>query len=322
MSVILSFRNEAEVIPELIERLQRMFRSQPVRYELIFVNDASTDNSLDLLLEKRSADRNIKILNMSRRWGVSECVLAGMAHSSGDAVIMMDADLQDPPEVIPEMIARWRAGAEVVYTVRVSRAGESAIKMGLTRLAYKVIRWLSEIELPENAGDFKLLSRRAVDELLKMKDEKDLYLRGLVMWIGFRQASVSYNRQPRFKGETHFPLLRSKNPWKTLISGVTAFSLFPLQLFLLFAVLAFLVALICLLVLIFQLVRQVPVPIWWPMLVALLVLSAFQLVGIGIVGLYLGRIYNQVKGRPNYIVESMEGLPGEKQPDPSRRTAP
>jgi dolichol-phosphate mannosyltransferase len=308
VSVVLSFRNEEEVIPELIERLQRTFQSQPVRYELIFVNDASTDNSLQVLLERREGDPNIKILNMSRRWGVSECVLAGMERSSGNAVIMMDADLQDPPEVIPEMIAKWQEGADVVYTVRASRAGESAVKMALTRLAYKAIRCISEIELPEDAGDFKLLSQRAVDNLLKMSGEKDIYLRGLVTWIGFRQMPVVYHRQPRYKGQTHFPIFQSKNPLKTLISGLTAFSLFPLQLFLVVATLTSFIALLCVVILIVQMLLHIPVPVWWPMAVIFVALSALQFIGIGVLGLYLGRIYNQIKGRPNYIVDSQIGF--------------
>lgn len=316
VSVVLSFRNEEEVIPELVSRLQKVLRALPVRYELIFVNDVSTDRSLPLLLQARESDPNIKILNTARRCGVSECVLAGLEYASGDAAVIMDADLQDPPEVIPELIARWREGADVVYTVRLSRSGESALKMWLTRQAYRLIRWVSEVDLPVEAGDFKLLSRRVVGELLKLKDEKDLYLRGLVTWLGFKQVPVMYHRQPRAAGQTHFALFRTKNPLKTFLSGLTSFSLLPLQLFLLAGLLAFPLGWVCLIVLIVQVCAGVAVPTWWAVMAVVAFLASLQLAGIGVLALYLGRIYNQVKGRPNYIIESQVGFERSVSPPP------
>ena len=159
---------------------------------------------------------------MSRRFGVSECARAGMSAASGDAIIIMDADLQDPPEVIPQLIEKWRAGADVVHTVRTHRRGESAAKMMLTRLAYRIIHMGSSIELPVDAGDFKLLSRAALNHLLALQ-ESDPYLRGLVVWIGFQQAFVPYEREARHAGRTHFPFF-SRNPWKTFAIGLTSFS--------------------------------------------------------------------------------------------------
>ena len=213
VSVVLSFRNEAENIPTLVARLVAMFATQDVAYELLFVNDSSNDGSLETLVEARSTNPRVKIVNMSRRFGVSECARAGMSLSSGDATIIMDADLQDPPEVIPQLIEKWRQGADVVHTVRTHRRGESAAKMMLTRIAYRIIHIGSSIELPVDAGDFKLLSRAALDHLLAL-GESDPYLRGLVVWIGFQQAFVPYEREARHAGKTHFPFF-SRNPWKT-----------------------------------------------------------------------------------------------------------
>ena len=187
VSVVFSFRNEADNIPTLVGRLEKMFAGQDVDYEVIFVNDASTDASLSLLVAERQRNPRITIVNMSRRFGVAEGVIAGMATSHGDAVVYMDADLQDPPEVIPALIDRWRQGADVVHTVRTRRHGENALKMAATRVAYRLIQLGSSIELPVDAGDFKLLSRPAVDHLLRLR-ESDPYLRGLVVWLGFNQV--------------------------------------------------------------------------------------------------------------------------------------
>src|SRR5262245_50138562 len=184
VSIILSFRNEQEVLPELIERLKTALESVPIDYELMFINDDSTDGSRALLEGRAQTDPHIKLINMSRRFGVAECVLAGMARSRGDAVIMMDTDLQDPPELLPELIKKWREGADVAYTVRTRRAGEPQYKLVLTRWAYHVINWVANTNLPIEAGDFKLLSRRVADELVHL-NEKDPYLRGLVTWLGF-----------------------------------------------------------------------------------------------------------------------------------------
>lgn len=308
VSVILSFRNEAEVIPELISRLEKAFATTQVDYELVFINDASTDNSLTLL--KAAIERNprVKVINMSRRFGVAECVLAGMRYANGDAVVMMDADLQDPPELLPELILKWREGADVVYTVRTERAGESAAKMLLTKLAYKVIRLVSNTDLPVEAGDFKLISRRVFEQLLSL-NEKDPYLRGLVTWMGFKQVPVFYKREARFKGETHFPLFRSKGPLITFVFGFTSFSILPLVVFLLFGLFVTLAAVVAgLVILALKIggVAAVPKLSWFAVLIAFF--SGVQLMGIGTVGLYLGRVYNDVRNRPRYLVESTLGF--------------
>ena len=328
VSILFSFRNEAEVIPELLQRLRQVLGAPasltasgnaslspagmpalpgPVDYEFIFVNDASTDQSLQILTEEAKSDARIKVLNMSRRFGVAECHLAAMKYARGDAVITMDTDLQDPPEVIPDLIARWQAGNEVVYTVRTARAGESVFKVWLTRLAYKAIRLVANEELPVEAGDFKLIGRRVVNELLKL-NEKDPYLRGLVTWMGFKQTPVHYKRAARPKGQTHFPLFRSKGPIITFVFGFTSFSILPLVGFLLLGMLftaASVFAAIALCALRFH-SGQAPGGYWG--LIALAFFSGLQLMAIGTVGLYLGRVYNDVRNRPRYLVESTMGF--------------
>jgi polyisoprenyl-phosphate glycosyltransferase len=307
LSLVLSFRNEAEVIPELVDRLDKAIESADLDYELIFVNDASTDGSLALLEQIRIRNPRVKILNMSRRFGVAPCVMAGFHYARGDAVVYMDTDLQDPPELIPTLVARWREGADVVYTVRTDRRGESRVKLALTRAAYRVIQRASSIALPVEAGDFKLLSRRVVDELLRL-GEQDLYMRGLVTWIGFRQVAVPYERQPRGAGVTHFPLLGSMGPIATFVAGFTSFSHAPLVLSLLLGIAVGALAKLVLLGMIVAWLVGAP-PSSGAVLVALGVLCwATLLFGIGVLGLYVARIHREALGRPRYIVESAVGF--------------
>jgi len=306
VSVVLSFRNESENIPTLIARLVAMFASQAVDYELLFVNDASTDDSLAVLLRERDRNPRVKIINLSRRFGVAEGVRAGMARASGDAIVYMDADLQDPPEIIPSLLEQWRRGAAVVHTVRTERHGESRLKMWLTRLAYHAIQSGSSIALPVDAGDFKLLSRAAVDHVLRL-GESDPYLRGLVVWIGFTQGFVSYARNPRHAGRTHFPFF-SRNPWKTFALGLTSFSFMPIYVCVWLAVTGLIAAFV---LLVFALVF-VADGSRYASSTALVALMAFfwaTIVGaVSIVGLYVIRIYKDVRNRPQYIVESTIGL--------------
>lgn len=307
LSVVLSFRNEAEVIPELIERLDRALTAASIDYELIFVNDASTDGSLTVLEKHRASNPRVKIVNMSRRFGVAPCVIAGMRYAKGDAVVYMDADLQDPPELIPTLWSKWREGADVAYTVRTDRRGESRLKLAITRAAYRLIQQASSIDLPVEAGDFKLLSRRVVDQLLEL-DEQDLYLRGLVTWVGFTQVAVPYERQPRAAGVTHFPLLGSLGPVTTLIAGITSFSHAPLVLLLLLGVVFGALSKLMLLGMLVALLVGVP-PSGAAALIAFGVLMwSTLLFGMGVIGLYLARIHRESLGRPRYIVESAIGF--------------
>ncbi|NQV83152.1 MAG: glycosyltransferase [Rhodospirillales bacterium] len=301
VSVVLSFRNEEDVLPELIQRLEDVFAAEKIECELIFVNDNSTDRSLKILNESASGNPHIKIINMSRRFGVSECVMAGIALSSGDAVISMDADLQDPPEVIPDLIAKWQNGAEVVYTVRTERDGEHPLKMWVTRMAYRAINAVSEVDMPVNSGDFRLLSRLACDKLMEL-GEMDPYPRGLVPWLGFQQEAHYYRRDARAAGEAHFSLLNSLNPYKTFISGLTSFSMAPI--FLIFLIGGG-VSLLSLIGLIFSSDGETG----WVMFA--LLLWGSLMFSLGFVGIYVGRTYKDVRGRPRYIIKDTVGFNDE-----------
>jgi len=306
VSVVLSFRNEEENISSLVERLEVVLGGEPVEYELVFVNDASTDGSLSVLLRVRERNPRVKVLQMARRFGVAECVRAGMAAAGGDVVIYMDADLQDPPEVIPALLTRWREGAAIVHTVRTHRRGEHPLKMWATRVAYRLIQAGSSIQLPVDAGDFKLLSRPAVDQLLQLR-ESDPYLRGLVVWLGFTQAFVPYTREARHAGRTHFPFF-SRNPWKTFALGMTSFSFLPVYACLALSLAGVVGAVALGLTAAVLQLREVPLAstVW------LLMLATFfwaTIMGaVGTTAIYLIRVYKDVRGRPQYIVESTMGI--------------
>lgn len=313
LSVILSFYNEEDVLPELIRRLRAVLRQECQQgslsaYELIFVNDASTDRSLEILYAAAQGEQDLKILNMSRNFGVSPCVLAGMEYSSGEIVVYMDADLQDPPEVIPELIRAWREQrVDVVHTVRQSRDGESRLKLWLTDVGYYVLKTVSTIQLQIEAGDFKLLSRRAAEHVIQLREKKP-FMRGLVCWIGFPQTTVRYHRDARFSGDTKFPVFSRKVIRNFLDSALISFSDVPLQ-FSLFA--GFLVSLGAFLYLIYffiQIFRGIALPAWSPVMVAVLLLGGAQLLTIGVLGLYINSIYLEAKRRPNYILESTFGF--------------
>ena len=307
ISVVFSFRNEEDVLEELVKRVSNVFVNMNREYELIFVNDDSTDKSVEILLKLRETNENIKIINMSRRFGVTPCVLAGFESSKGEAVIYMDSDLQDPPELIPQLIEKWQNGAEVVHTTRTKRDGESALKMFITKQAYKVINFFSSIKLLENTGDFKLLSRRVVNEILKLK-ESDPYMRGMSTWVGFKQVQVFYEREARFAGETKFGLFSSANPYKEFVRGLTSFSSAPLYFALFIGFFISISSFAYLLIVISTKFLGMNLPGWSAIMAAILFLGGTTLITIGVLGIYLGKIYEEIKGRPRYIIEDKIGF--------------
>jgi len=309
LSVVFSFRNEEQGLDELLARMRQVLDPLPLSYELIFVNDDSSDRSLDILTGYRESDKRIKIVTMSRRFGFYPCVMAGFANASGDAVVYMATDLQDPPELLPEMIEKFRQGADVVNTVRTKRLGESRLKMWLTRKAYRIINLASDVELPENMGDFKLLSRRVLDHLLAL-DERDPYLRGIVRWLGFRQETVSYERPARFSGSTHFPLF-GRAPAEEFVRGITAFTAAPLYLVLLYGFLISLLSFLYLFIVILQKFLGFNLPGWTAIMATILFLGGNILLAIGFLGLYIGRIYRQIQHRPRYIIKDAVGFDKE-----------
>lgn len=317
ISVVLSLRNEEEVIPELIKRLRQVLQKDyNGKYELIFVNDASTDTSLNILLDERKKHNEIKVITMSRRFGIVPCIMAGIRYAHGGAVIYMDADLQDPPELIPQLVEKWKQGADVVYTTRTVRKGESKLKMRFTKLAYRLIRYVANINLPIDSGDFKLLARRAVNELIRL-DEKDAYFKGLVTWVGFKQEQVLYNRDKRFAGKTHFSLLKSLGPLQSFIAGIASFSSLPLYCSLFIGMGILLSALVYVILVLIGVSTGGIVPGWSLVIMVLLFIGGIQLITLGIMGIYLARVHTESKKRPTYIIESMHGIRDEKHNPPS-----
>ncbi len=318
VSVVFSFWNEEQVLPELIRRLRGVFDlllacREIGGYELIFVNDASTDRSEELLRAAARDRCDIKIVNMSRNFGVSPCVMAGLHFASGDALIYMDADLQDPPEIIPEMIMQWKSDAEVevVHTVRRSRRGETRIKKLITSLGYTALRAASSIDLPREAGDFKLLSARVATQLVQFGERRP-FMRGLVCYVGFKHATVQYDREPRFRGKSKFPVLGWKVISNFLDSALIAFSDLPLRAASAFGGLALLAAVGCLTWLAVRLLGAGGAGAtdngWLAAIAVALLVGGVQLLSIGMLGKYVSSIFFENKRRPNFIVKNAFGF--------------
>jgi glycosyltransferase involved in cell wall biosynthesis len=314
LSVVFSFRNEEDVLNELIRRTRDILQSELVKkiissHELIFVNDASTDRSLNILLDESKGHDDIRIVNMSRVFGVSPCVLAGMKYAVGDLIVYMDADLQDPPEVILELLQKWEDGVEVdvVHTVRRKRSGEPKIKLMITRVGYILINKFSRIELPIEAGDFKLLTRKVVNHLLNL-NEKNPYLRGLVCWVGFRQEFLKYDRSSRFSGNTKFNIFSTSVINNFFDSALISFSSAPLKLSLVLGVIAMCAGCVALIHVLWIKLQGTFVPGWTAIMVAVIFMGGVQLLCLGIIGLYLNSVFEENKHRPNYIVASTFGI--------------
>lgn len=305
LSVIFSFKNEDENLTELVKRIsQNINKLKTIKdYELIFVDDNSDDNSVETL-KILMKNYPISIIKMSRTFGVTPCVIAGLEYSSGDAVIYMDSDLQDPPELIPDMCKKFNDGFEVVHTVRKNRHGESSLKIFITKAAYKVINFFSEVELQTDAGDFKLLSRRVVDKILDL-NEYDPYMRGLSVWVGFKQCSILYDRDARFKGKTHFSLLANLNPFKEFVRGITSFSIAPLYFSLFVGLFGLVMSFGIIIYALITKYMDMSIPGSSGILVVLGFLFSIVMIANGFLGIYIAKIYGEVKARPKYIIEEI-----------------
>ncbi len=310
LSIVFSFYNEESVLNELISRVRNTLnQSNHLNgYELIFVNDYSTDGSEKLLLKEIQNSKDIVLVNMSRNFGTGECVYAGLSVSKGDAVVYMDSDLQDPPELINELIDEFVIDEEVqvVYTTRKTRRGESKFKLLITSIAYKFIKYISNIEIPTSSGDFKLLSRRVVDLMLK-HEEKLPYIRGLVSFYGFKQKQVLYDRDPRFDGaeNTKYPFLSKRMIDNNLDKVFISFSDAPLKLTLYLGFIVAFLAFIYLFFIISQYFMGNNLPGWSAVMASILILGGMQLSLIGFIGLYINQIFLGVKNRPNYVIEKI-----------------
>jgi len=309
LSVVLSFYNEEEVLPELIRRLRAVLRPLCGEggYELLFVDDDSTDRSSAILAAEAGAGGDVKVISMARNVGPSVCALAGIRHARGDAVVYMDSDLQDPPELIPRMVEAWSAGADVVHTVRTSRRGENLPRRLVTRLGYAVLRAVSSVEIIPEAGDFKLLSRRAADEISRT-DERRPFPRGLSTWVGFPQARIPYERELRASGRSKCPFLGKRVVDYFLDTALVAFSDRPLKasLFLGFAVSA--AGLLLLLAAAAGMAAGRPLPDGSALLSVVVLLGGIQLFAIGLLGLYVNAVHAEVRRRPPYVIRDRIGF--------------
>ena len=303
LSVVFSFRNEEKNINELIKRVTTVLNKfNNWSYELIFVNDFSNDNSEKILMDLQK-NYPITIVNLSRRFGIAPGILAGFASAKGDAVLYMDTDLQDPPEVIPDLISRFEKGADVVHTKRTKRLGENSLKMFVTGIAYRLINLMSNISLPIQVGDFKLLSRRAVDHINNLK-EYNPYIRGLSVWIGFKQDFVEYVRQSRFSGQSKFSSLHP-GPISQFIRGITSYSTGPLYLGIIIGLFAIFLSIILIIYAFYAKFSGIAIPGSSAIIISVAFFSGMILTTIGIMGLYVARIYEQIQGRPRYIIKNI-----------------
>jgi dolichol-phosphate mannosyltransferase len=286
--------------------------------ELIYVDDGSRDATLNILRDLQEADPRVRVIALSRNFGHQIAITAGMEHAHGDAVVVIDADLQDPPEIILEMLDRWRQGVDVAYGVRSEREGETAFKLWTAKAFYRFINRLSDVPIPLDTGDFRLIDREVLNALLAMP-ERDRFVRGMVAWIGFRQEPVYYRRAARLAGETKYPL---KKLLRLAMDGILSFSLLPLRLA---VCMGFAAAGLALLGIIYALVLRLLTDVWvtgWTLLfIGMLFLGGVQLLFLGVMGEYLGRIYGEVKHRPLYLVKERLGFAEAHQPTAQVKTA-
>lgn len=308
LSIVVPCYNEDAVLLELHRRLLAVLEQIDCSFEIIYTDDGSQDGTVRLLREFQENDARVRLVSLSRNFGHQVAVTAGLEHARGEAVVIIDADLQDPPEVIPEMIERWRDGYQVVYGLRAGRAGETTFKRWSAKLFYRLLNKLSEIEIPLDVGDFRLLDRRVVDVLLAMP-ERDRFLRGMISWIGFKQGAVIYDRAPRGAGESKYSLIKMV---RFALDSVISFSFAPLRLasWIGFgAIGASLAGIVYALVI--RLYTTEWVRGWASIFTAILFLGGIQLITLGIVGEYVGRIYAEVKMRPLFVVRERFGFASE-----------
>jgi dolichol-phosphate mannosyltransferase len=302
ISVVVPMFNEEAGAAECVKRLTQVLEGMPFRYEIIFVNDGSRDRTLENLKAQKSANPNIKIVDLSRNFGHQLAITAGIDLAQGDAVIVIDGDLQDPPELFPEMAAKWQEGYDVVHAKRRKREGETTFKLLTAKIYYRLIREIAHVDIPVDVGDFRLMSRRAVDALKSLR-EKHRYIRGMVAWLGFNQTTVEYDRSARFAGQTHYPLSRMLSfSW----IGLTSFSIVPLRLAtfcgLLSALAGFLYGIYALIV---KYVFHTAIIGWTSIVILILLLGGIQLLCLGIIGEYVGKLYEESKNRPLYLVKDI-----------------
>jgi glycosyltransferase involved in cell wall biosynthesis len=309
LSIVVPAYNEQDNVRRVYARLREVMARLDLDWELIFSVDPCTDRTEELILQLRAEDARVKMLRFSRRFGQPMATIAGLEASRGDAVVVIDCDLQDPPELIPDLAARWREGYHVVYAQRRTRAGETLPKRLVAAIGYRVIKRIADVEIPPNTGDFRLMSRRVVDNVVSLKESHG-FLRGLVGMVGFRQTSVLYDRDPRAAGTSKYNRF-----WGSLViglNGIVGFSRYPLHLISLLGILTAGFALSLAVVYLGLKIAGVSFPVGNPTIVIVVAFfSGIQLLSLGVIGEYVGRIYDESRNRPKYILESRYGWEDE-----------
>ena len=299
ISIVVPAYNETEVLPEFHRRLTKVILDMNVHAEIVYVNDGSTDKTSHVLHDLWKNDDRVVVLELSRNFGKEIALTAGIDHATGDAVVVIDADLQDPPEVIPKLFEQWQAGYDIVYAQRSERLGESLAKKTTASIFYRLIQHVGRVKIPKDTGDFRLLSRRAVDALIQLR-ETHRFMKGLFSWIGFPQIAILYSRDRRFAGTTKWNYWKL---WNFAIEGITSFTVAPLKIATyvgsIAAIIAFLYGLY---ISVRTLLLGRDVPGYASLMVAILFIGGIQLIAMGFIGEYLGRVFNETKGRPLYFI--------------------
>lgn len=302
VSIIVPVLNEENNIPVLYQRIKKNLKN--FKYEIIFVNDGSDDQSRKVIEKIIDVDRNVKIINLSRNFGHQIAISCGIDYAQGDAAVIIDADLQDPPEIIPAMIEKWQEGFDVVYAVRKAREGENVLKKLTASIFYRLMRVLSGTKIPLDTGDFRLISKKVI-LVLRRTREYQRFMRGLVSWVGFSQIGIEFTRGKRFSGKTKYPLF---SMIKFALDGILSFSLLPLRIVSLMGIVTVAILVLLIFYSFYRTAIGQTVPGWASTTIIILFLGSIQLISIGIIGEYLGRIYIEVKRRPLYIVDSVSGF--------------
>ena len=312
LSVVAPVYDEEQLVEEFVARA--CAAAADFEFELVIVNDGSSDSTPELLDRIAAADPRVRVIHLSRNFGHQAALTAGLEHARGDVVAMLDADLQDPPELIPDMVACWSQGAEVVYAVRKQRSGETAFKLATASWFYRLFNKLAQVDLEPNSGDFRLLDRRALDALLSM-NERSRFLRGMTVWVGFNQTAISYERDARVAGETKYTV---RKMLRFSLDAIASFSHVPLQLATYAGLLSAGVAFVAIPVVVGLRIFDSYLPGFSSITIAILLLGGIQLIALGVIGEYVGRIYDEVKHRPLYIVREERNAPSA--PGPATRT--
>jgi dolichol-phosphate mannosyltransferase len=298
-SVVAPIFNEVDSLPELYRRIRKVMGASHEPWELVLVDDGSTDGSTDAIRRLAKQDRHVRPVIFARNFGHQIAITAGWDYARGDAVVIIDADLQDPPEAIPELARKWREGFDVVYAIRSEREGESWLKKLTAAAFYRIIYRITDVRIPVDTGDFRLMDRRVVDVLKQMR-ERHRFPRGMSAWVGFRQAGISYKRGPRFAGSTKYPFRKMV---MLALNAITSFSYFPLQVATYFGFFSAGIAILAIPVVIYLRVAGIPQFTGQATtLIAVLFLGGIQLISLGVLGEYIGRLYDEAKARPLYIV--------------------